>query len=64
MGQQTHGGVGGKDACNVVTRNTQATIWNGRAGETNLKIKNCFSKTAGKHLADELKEFAEDSVIR
>ncbi|PNW71492.1 hypothetical protein CHLRE_16g656500v5 [Chlamydomonas reinhardtii] len=44
------------DICYVETANLD--------GETNLKIKNCFSKTAGKHLADELKEFAEDSVIR
>ncbi|GLC49980.1 hypothetical protein PLESTB_000329300 [Pleodorina starrii] len=33
-------------------------------GETNLKIKNCFSKTTGKNLADDFKEFAEYYSVR
>jgi hypothetical protein len=34
------------------------------AGETNLKIKNCFPRTVGKHLADDFRDFAENSLIR
>ncbi|KXZ52548.1 hypothetical protein GPECTOR_9g592 [Gonium pectorale] len=33
-------------------------------GETNLKIKNCYSKTTGKHLADEFRSFAEQFTVR
>ncbi|EFJ44459.1 hypothetical protein VOLCADRAFT_95397 [Volvox carteri f. nagariensis] len=33
-------------------------------GETNLKMKNCFSKTAGKSLADEFNSFAADYSVR
>ncbi|GFR50254.1 hypothetical protein Agub_g12440 [Astrephomene gubernaculifera] len=33
-------------------------------GETNLKLKSCFPRTAGKHMADEFQEFAQDYTVR
>ncbi len=34
------------------------------AGETNLKIKNCFGPTMGKHIAEDFKEWAMQYHIR
>lgn len=34
------------------------------AGETNLKIKNCFGPTMGKHIAEDFKEWASQYHIR
>ncbi|KAG2485813.1 hypothetical protein HYH03_015523 [Edaphochlamys debaryana] len=44
------------DLCYVETANLD--------GETNLKIKNCFAKTAKKHIAEDFRELAEGYVIR